>query len=242
MKDCEWAGARCRSPGSAPAIASRATAASRTVRVSTPSHDMPAARSPKSGPIETRPRLGLRPTTPQQDAGMRIEPPRSLPSARPTRPAETAAALPPDDPPADRSGFHGLHVAPNRRFSVTGRNPSSGEFVLPTTIAPASRSRRTWALSWSATQSPNAWLPSVVGVPSVAESRSLIPTGTPQSGRRSPGRTASASSSARSAHSVTNAFSLGCGARPPPARPRRAPSRRPRRSEPAPPARRRSDA
>src|SRR6476661_8797875 len=84
-------------------MASSATAVSITVRERTPSRGIPAARSPKSGPIETRPRLGLRPTTPQQDAGMRIEPPRSLPSARPTRPAETAAALPPDDPPGERA-------------------------------------------------------------------------------------------------------------------------------------------
>ena len=65
------------------------------------------------------------------------------------------------------------------------------------------------ALSWSATQSPKAALPSVVGIPSVAESRSLIPTGIPQSGRASPGRTPSASASARSAHTRTNAFSTG---------------------------------
>ena len=90
---------------------------------------------------------------------MRIEPPRSLPSARATMPAATAAALPPEEPPAASSRFQGLRVTPKRADSVTGRNPSSGVFVLPTTIAPASRSRRTRALSWSATQSPKAALP-----------------------------------------------------------------------------------
>ena len=120
---------------------------------------------------------------------MRIDPPRSLASASATIREATADALPPDEPPAESSGFHGFRVAPYRAFSVTGRMPTSGVFVLPTTIAPASRRRRTWALSWSATQSPKAALPSVVGIPSVAESRSLIPTGTPQSGRASPGRT-----------------------------------------------------
>jgi hypothetical protein len=64
-------------------------------------------------------------------------------------PAATAAALPPDEPPADRPVLHGLRVGPKRAFSVTGRSPSSGVFVLPTTIAPASRRRRTCALSWS---------------------------------------------------------------------------------------------
>src|SRR6476620_4025043 len=105
-----------------------------TVRVSTPSAGMPAATSPKSGDIDTRPRLGLSPTSPQHDAGIRIDPPRSLPSASATIPDATAEALPPDEPPADSSVFHGFRVAPKRRFSVTGRRPSSGVLVLPTTI------------------------------------------------------------------------------------------------------------
>ena len=83
-----------------------------TVRVSTQSAGMPAPTSPRSGPIETRPRLGFRPTSPQHDAGMRIEPPRSLASASPTIPEATAAALPPDEPPGERSGSHGFLVAP----------------------------------------------------------------------------------------------------------------------------------
>ena len=151
----------------------------------------------------------MRPTSPQHDAGIRIDPPRSLPSASATIPDATAEALPPDDPPAESSVFHGFRVAPKRRFSVTGRSPSSGVFVLPTTIAPASRSRRTWAESCAATQSGKPRLPSVVGTPSVADSRSLIPTGTPHSGRGSPTPTASASASARSPHTVTNAFRVG---------------------------------
>jgi len=111
-KDVAGTGAWWRSPGSWPAIASSATAVSMTVRVSTPSAGVPAPTSPRSGPIETRPRLGFKPTSPQQAAGMRIEPPRSLPSASPTMPEATAAALPPDEPPADSSGSHGFRVAP----------------------------------------------------------------------------------------------------------------------------------
>ena len=92
-------------------------------------------------------------------------------------------------------------------FSVTGRRPSSGVFVLPTTIAPASRSRRTCALSWSATQSPNAR--AALGRRQAFGRREQVldPDGTPQSGRASPGLTASASASARSGHSATKAFS-----------------------------------
>src|SRR5258705_13615422 len=106
--------------------------------------------------------LGFNPTRPQQEAGIRIDPPRSLPSANEIIPAATAAALPPDDPPAERSGFQGFRVAPKRAFSVTGRKPSSGVLVLPTMMAPADRSFRTCELSWSATQSATARVPSVV--------------------------------------------------------------------------------
>ena len=51
---------------------SNVAAVSITVRDSTQSVGVPAPTSPKSGPIETRPMLGFRPTSPQHDAGMRI--------------------------------------------------------------------------------------------------------------------------------------------------------------------------
>ena len=56
-----------------------------TVRVSTPSTPKPA-NSASSAPSGTRKRVGLRPTRPQQEAGMRIEPPASLPWASATMP------------------------------------------------------------------------------------------------------------------------------------------------------------
>jgi hypothetical protein len=90
-----------------------------------------------------RPRLGFSPTSPQQAAGMRIEPPPSLPCAIGTMPAATAAPEPPDEPPGVRSRSQGLRVGPNRRGSVTGMIPSSGELVLPTITKPASLIRRT---------------------------------------------------------------------------------------------------
>ena len=43
--------------------------------------------------------VGRKPTTPQHDAGMRIEPPVSPPTATLHMPAATAAPLPPLDPP-----------------------------------------------------------------------------------------------------------------------------------------------
>src|SRR3954470_17243509 len=96
-----------------------------------------------SGPRETRPRLGLSPTSPQHAAGTRSEPPPSLAWASGTIPAATAAADPRDDPPGVRVGSHGLRVGPVWRGSVVGRMPNSDMFVTPTTTKPASLRRRT---------------------------------------------------------------------------------------------------
>src|SRR4051794_7535110 len=186
---------------------SSATAVSRTLRVRTPSVARPMAPSVHCGAQDTRPRVGLRPTRPQQDAGMRIDPPPSLPCASDTMPEATAAPLPPEEPPGVWPVSYGLRHGPKRAGSVTGGMPSSGVFVLPTTIAPAARSLRTVALSTVGTKSPIAAMPLVVRMPSVQAIRSLIAIGTPASGRSSPCWTASASASARSAASVTKAFS-----------------------------------
>ncbi len=71
-----------------------------------------------SGPLLTRPRLGLMPNSPQTDAGMRMEPPPSLACARGARPPATAAAAPPLDPPAERLRSHGVRAGGARPFSV----------------------------------------------------------------------------------------------------------------------------
>ena len=47
----------------------------------------------------TRPWVGLSPTMPHMDAGMRIEPPWSPPIAISTSPAATAAPEPDEEPP-----------------------------------------------------------------------------------------------------------------------------------------------
>ena len=47
----------------------------------------------------TRPDVGIRPTMPQSEAGPRIDPPVSEPSATGTRPAATAAPDPDEEPP-----------------------------------------------------------------------------------------------------------------------------------------------
>src|SRR5690606_41818852 len=72
---------------------------------------------------------------------MRTEPPPSVEVASGARPAASAAAEPPLDPPGEHRGFHGLRVAPNTRLSVTAVCPEDGVLVLPTTMAPAARRR-----------------------------------------------------------------------------------------------------
>ena len=119
------------------AIASSTAAESRTERARTWSTDSPPPASAAAGPLLTRPRLGFSPNSPQQPAGMRIDPPPSLPWAMGTMPAATAAAEPPEDPPLERPVSHGLRVGPKASGSVVIDVPSSGAFVRPRTTKPA---------------------------------------------------------------------------------------------------------
>src|SRR5260370_27572122 len=112
-----------------------------------PSTVSPWGTSPYAGPWEMRPRDVLIDTSPQQDAGTRRLPPPSRPCAAGAIPAAIAAAEPPLDPPAVRERSHGLWVAPHSAPSVLGTLPNSGMLVLPMTMAPASRSRRTSSAS-----------------------------------------------------------------------------------------------
>src|SRR5664279_2477219 len=132
------AGAAYGSPGAAPSAASRRAALSRTLRVRTWTTPMLPQLSPTSGPSGVRARVGFSPNRPQQEAGMRIEPPPSLPCAAGTMPAATAAAAPPDEPPDVRSGFHGLRVVPCNAVSVDAARPISGVLVFPKMTRPVS--------------------------------------------------------------------------------------------------------
>ena len=62
--------------------------------------------------LETLPYVGLSPVSPQKAAGCRIDPPVSVPVAIGAKPAATAAADPPEDPPGTRSKFQGFKVGP----------------------------------------------------------------------------------------------------------------------------------
>src|SRR5690606_19526187 len=103
-------GAQVGSPTRWPASTSSIAAASETVRARVPAVERPTG-SPYVGAPLIRPRDGLSPTRPQQEAGIRIEPPPSEPCATGTSPAATAAAAPPEDPPAVRLWSHGVTAA-----------------------------------------------------------------------------------------------------------------------------------
>src|SRR5262245_32693311 len=70
------------------------------------------------GAVGTSPTVGRRATTLLKLAGLRSEPPRSLPSATGRRPAASAAPAPPLDPPAVLVGSYGLRVVPYTSLKV----------------------------------------------------------------------------------------------------------------------------
>jgi len=101
--------------------------------------------------LGTSPGEGLKPTTPHKAAGMRNEPPVSEPVHKGSMSQARAAADPPDEPPALSLGSKGLPVAPHTALRVLAPAPISGTLVLPTTMAPAARSRATSTLSAAGT-------------------------------------------------------------------------------------------
>src|SRR5687767_13415938 len=82
----------------ASSIRLRNVAVSRTVRLRHPSTRRGHGGEPKV-PDNRRPRDAFRPKSPQCEAGIRIEPPPSVPWASGKTPAATHAAEPPLDPP-----------------------------------------------------------------------------------------------------------------------------------------------
>ena len=78
----------------------------------------------ETGQRGTTPGVGRSPSTPLHAAGLRSDPPRSLPSASGTMRQASATAAPPLEPPAERAGFQGLRVgAEDRIEGVRARAP-----------------------------------------------------------------------------------------------------------------------
>src|SRR5438132_13176442 len=124
------------------------------VEVLTPKRSLASATDRAMGPrdcmtvastssLGIRAGVGRKPTTPQHDAGMRIEPPVSPPSATVAMPAATAAALPPLEPPGVMPSRQGFCVAGNRVLVVPIAAASSGMLVLPRIAIPAALARST---------------------------------------------------------------------------------------------------
>ena len=129
----------------------------------------------------TRPWVGLCPTTPQNAAGILIEPPWSPPSARSASPAATSAALPLDDPPADLEWSQGLRTGPVAEVWLPPEKQRFSHTALPVMIAPASSSLVTTVASRRGTNPSTVAEPFIIGTPATSM-LSLIATVRPASG------------------------------------------------------------
>ena len=134
--------------GSGPAMALSMSAASCTVRAMGPCTDR-YDHGELFGHVGTLPSDGRKPTMLQKFAGLRREPPISLPSARGTMPHARETAAPPLLPPHVLVRSYGFSVRPKTSLNVWEPAPNSGVFDLPTDIAPALFRRSTIKASWS---------------------------------------------------------------------------------------------
>jgi hypothetical protein len=139
------------SRSSRPAVAVKNRAVSATVRANGPRWVNSSATP--SGTRGIRPNVDFRPTTPQKLAGMRIDPPSSVPTAKGPIPAATAAPAPPLEPPQVWAVDQGLRVTPKSGLSVKPLWANSGVVVLPSRIAPAALRRATITASSVGTKS-----------------------------------------------------------------------------------------
>ena len=96
---------------------------------------------------------------PQNDDGMRIEPPPSVPRCSAPAPSAAAAAAPPEEPPGVRARSQGLRVIPVAVLSVSAFQPNSGVAVSPISTAPAARRRPTEGASSAASIPGTAVVP-----------------------------------------------------------------------------------
>src|SRR5579864_4471958 len=212
-------GAELGSPGSGPAITSKSRSTSRTVRAigpTTPRYANGPAEPGKCPVDGILPGVGFSPQIPVKCAGIRIDPPPSLPTPPAEHPAAIAADSPPLDPPAVRVRSQGLFTRPYIELSLSYAIRNSGTFVFPRMIAPAPRNRATSGASVSGVLPFRSTLPHSHGSPATSIELFTV-TGTPCSDPRAffpPGAAAAASAAfalprARSASTFANAFNFG---------------------------------
>src|SRR6516162_10493826 len=153
-------------PGSIRRIPS-STAATSAPSGPTVSRDGASGYTPSTG---TRSQVVFRPAIPQQAAGIRTDPPVSVPRAASVSPVATATAEPLDDPPGSRRGSAGFGGVPDQGFTPLADQHSSVRLVLPTIRAPARLVAATTAASRAAglACSATTWQPAVVGSPSTS--------------------------------------------------------------------------
>src|SRR5919112_266534 len=107
----------------------------------------------------------MKPVMPQNDAGPRIEPPVSEPSAAGTSPAASAAPDPLEEPPVKCSRFQGLRAGGHGRSKHGPPVANSCVESLPMKTPPAARSFCVTAASADATLSFRIFECAVVGRP-----------------------------------------------------------------------------
>ncbi len=178
-QSCDVGGSVIQSRSSGRASSRSISAQSATVRACGPM----CATVPigESGYAGTLPKCALMPTVPVKAAGMRTEPPPSVPTASGPSPAAIEAHAPPEDPPGVVSSRQGLRVIPVSGESVLPRHPNSGVVVLPNSTAPASLNLAVaGASSFQGPAGSTVSDPRSVGQPRV-RMRSLIDAATPSS-------------------------------------------------------------
>ena len=102
----------------------------------------------------------------------------SDPRPQGARPADTAAAVPPPEPPGTRDGSHGFRVGPHAEFSVDEPMANSSVFVLPRRESPAAFVRAATVASNTGVYPLRIFEPAVVSIPFV-EITSLSAIGMP---------------------------------------------------------------
>src|ERR1700730_16911667 len=106
-------------------------------------------------------------THPQKAAGIRIEPPVSVPIAAAAIFATIAAPEPPLEPPGMRSRLYGLRHVPQCGLVLVAPLANSCRLSLPNRIAPAACNRVHMVQSKSGTKSARILEPPVVRIPRV---------------------------------------------------------------------------
>ena len=99
---------------------------------------------------------------------MRTDPPWSPPVATSTRPPATSAALPDEEPPAERVSSHGLRTGPVREVCDPPEKQRSSQTAMPAMVAPAASSRVTIVASRVGTKPSTVAEPFIIGTPATA--------------------------------------------------------------------------